>query len=204
MVKEHHPTSILTIIGIGAPLILLLFLLGYSLVDVLKLDLTPPSFHEQDIILPIAFVLSVAGIWQMVPYRRARSWLKTTATIIHIEESSYREQGEHHHFTYFFPIVRYEYPFNGKKYQSDRVSFEVENIGVPELNNWGVKTADREKFWHGWAEGTKIEAFVNPDNAEESVIIRETSRRRGSHHWALFLSGVLLVGVWLGLRGIVE
>jgi len=97
---------------------------------------------------------------------------------------------------YYYPVVSYTYEVDGAMYASMRVCFEKENVWRPAVDDWGGRNQMDGFFWSEWAEGSVIDVYVRPGSPRESVIVRDLSRKRRSHHLAILLAGVLVITLW--------
>ena len=84
-----------------------------------------------------------------------------------------------------------------KKYNSNKVSFELENMWVPKVDNWGSETASIDRFWSDWAIGNTIPVFIDPNDFKSSVVVNKVSSKRLSHYLALLVTGTILIVIWL-------
>ncbi len=101
---------------------------------------------------------------------------------------------------FYYPEVTYKYVYEGKEYESSSVSNNLENIWVPEVDEWGTPTPEDKKFWSKWVPGTEIEVLINPRKPSEAVIYKKLSRKYRSHNYALIVGGLLLVAAWMAIR----
>ena len=161
------------------------------------MSLFPDQAHLLALI--VALLLIYFGLRGIAHYSRAEKWLPLEATICSVGEDWIDVSLRYSKLRYFYPIVEYEYCFNGNDYKSDSVSFEVENIWVPESDAWGTKTKSGEKFWTGWRKGESIIVYVNPENPTESVVINKIDKKYRSQNLALIAGGVLIGFTWLCL-----
>lgn len=153
------------------------------------------------VILLIALLLIGYSVVSILRYFRARNWVSTHAVITAFSEgATVRWLTYNMRVKYYFPLVKYEYQFNGKRYVSDRVSLDVKDIWVPEVDQWGNMTRDSEKLWNDWRVGTSIVAFVDPARPNRSVVVREMPRKRYSHYMATMLGGALILIVLAVVR----
>jgi len=143
------------------------------------------------LIFAIAVTLIFVGLKGVVIYIRAKSWVPTSAIIDPLSEN-YTEKAEFYtKIKYYFPIVRYQYEFGGKQYFADRVSLHIQDIWVPEVDNWGNKTSEEKKIWRKWRVNESIPVFVDPRKPHRSVIERKMPKKRRSHYLAMLAGGLI-------------
>ena len=98
----------------------------------------------------IVFLILILLIYILVkswPYWKSKKWVKVNGEIININEKYVNVAlSMYQNIKYFYPDIKYKYNFQGKTYVSDRVSFEVENIWIPEVNKWG-NTLDKKMLF---------------------------------------------------------
>lgn len=148
-------------------------------------------------ILVIAVALISVGALQYFQYTRAGRWVPVKATVLDIREKCIDVVLHYNALKYYYPEICYKYNFQGGSHTSSSVSFDVENIWVPEVDSWGMKTDNTSKFWHEWKEGAIITAYVNHKNPNESVIINKVSKKAKSQQMALVVGGVMIGFLWL-------
>ena len=153
------------------------------------------------VILLIALILIILGAGNILPYWLVRKWQRHEAVITIITEAIEKvPESQYSLKNYYYPLINYHYQYNGQDYDSDKVSFEIENIWLPECNAWGDKLDEKEKFWHGWTQGTIIPIYINTAVPSESVVINRLSKKRRSHHYAVISAGVAILILWAVLR----
>ncbi len=152
--------------------------------------------------LALSVTLIFVGLRGLVNHARASKWPSVEATVLGVSEDSIDVIMHYKALRHFYPKIRYQYTLQGVDYVSDRVSFQVEDVWVPEYDQWGIKTDGNAKFWRHWKEGEKIAAYVNPKDPAESVLIPRAARRNRSQQVALVVAGVLIGAVWFFLVSI--
>ena len=98
---------------------------------------------------------------------------------------------------YYYPEIKYHYMVNDQTYQSETVSLEKQNIWCAESNIWGETLTENEKWWSALKVGYELSAYINPDNPNDSVLIRNLRNSRRSHHLAILFGGILISFLWL-------
>lgn len=151
-------------------------------------------------LLIFAAVLILSAVKGIVTHWRARGWAKVQGTIKALAEAYDEKTIFYATIKYFFPAVRYEYEYNGRKYLSDKVAIDKEDIWVPEVNLWGDRIREDEKFWRSWQLGTSVSVYVNPQHPDQSVLIKQVSRQRRSHYLALLIGGLFCLVVFFVLE----
>lgn len=149
--------------------------------------------------LIVSLLLIYFGLRGIVHYSRAEKWLPIEATVCNISEDWIDVSLRYSKLRCFYPDIEYEYCFNGNSYKSNAVSFDVDDILVPELDRWGTKTRNEEKFWNGWRNGENIIIYANPENPSESVISNKMGKNHRSQNLALIVGGGLVGLIWLCL-----
>jgi len=153
------------------------------------------------IVLIIALILMAFGLNGIIPYHVAKRWIKVKGTIEVIKEHVEEVWDQQYSATsYYYPLVKYIYNYDGNNYKNDRVSFEKQNIWTDGINLWGDKLPESDKPWHEWVEGKEIDVYINPKTPQESVLIPFLAKKRRSHHLALILSGVIVFVLWMLLK----
>jgi hypothetical protein len=141
------------------------------------------------------FTFGVKGI---LPIIKSKNWKQVSATVVSIDEAHEEvAYSEYQKIKYFFPLIEYTYEFDGEKYTSNNVSFDIQNIWIPEVDSFGNKTNDDQKSWSAWAVGSKIDVYVDPKRPSNSIVYKGLSKKRKSHIIALLLVGTILLSLWL-------
>lgn len=153
------------------------------------------------VILLMALLLIGYSVASFFRYFRARNWVSTHAVVTSFSEDAMARWLTYNmRLKYYFPLVQYEYEYNGKKYVSNRASFDIKDIWVPEVDQLGNMTRASDKLWNDWRVGSSVVAFVDPARPNRSVIVREMPRKRYSHYMATMLAGVLILVVLAAVR----
>jgi hypothetical protein len=139
-----------------------------------------------------AICLFLSGFMAIVKYKDANSWIESVAVINTIDESSEEIVEGHVTTTYHYPEISYEYCLNKNTYRSNKVSFEKKNIWRTKEDIWGYEPLNPNWWWQDLKKGDKHQVFVNPKDITDSVLIKDLSKKRKSHHLALMISGVFL------------
>lgn len=161
----------------------------------------PAQLH---LLLPaIAIALCASGYAALLRQRALQRWHTTNATLTAFEE---REQEEisppHSKFLYYYPYAEYEYRIGDTLYTSTVVALDMKGVRAPKHNGWGDLIDPATRPWHGWRAGDDVTAYVDPQDPQHAVLIRDISPRRRSSFHALIVGGVLIALVWLGLLNI--
>jgi hypothetical protein len=175
----------------------LLLLIALTLLSALMI-LAPEYAHYA--LLLLSALLIARGIKSLLPYYQSKKWLKCKATIHRIEETFETVKVSQYSETeYYFPLVEYSYEFNSQSHSNDCVTFEKQNIWTSGHNAWGDILPETEKPWHSWTVGSYIDVYINPEKPHMSVLIATLSTSRKSHHFAVILSGVILLIIWIAV-----
>ena len=156
------------------------------------------------LLVVISIALIVIGSYGLVVHANMKTWVATKGVIRYIEEKHKDVAlSETILIKYFFPEVRYEYEVEGRKYISEKVAFNIKDVWVPEVDQWGQKTADSCKVWSDWKDGSVISVYYNPRHPEISVAIAQAGAKRLSHYIACVIGGIVLLVVcmWMYVRG---
>ena len=148
------------------------------------------------LLLLIALVFIYLGSSRIITYIRARNWVSNTATVASISEGQSLVVLRYQKIKFYFPLIEYIYQYGGNSYSSNRVSFEKQNIWIPEVDIWGMPLDNSKKFWKDWSKDSIILIYVNPKNPAQSVIIKNLNKKRSSHHFALIIAGLLVLLIW--------
>ncbi len=170
------------------------------MVLILIISLLFPDFLHF-ILLLIALILTASGVKSFISHKQRINWLEGEATIKTIIEQTYLDP----HFyggstTYFYPEIEYIYTVDGKSLEGSIVSSEKENIWVTEYNNFGDLNSNENRWWIDLKPGDKLPVFINPENFKEAVLVKDFSDSRKSHHLALIVGGLLLLGAWVATQ----
>ncbi|MDH5389189.1 MAG: DUF3592 domain-containing protein [Gammaproteobacteria bacterium] len=153
------------------------------------------------IILSIAIALSAIGIFRLNKYSSLNKWVKLGAIILSIKESWKDVALSPYSIAkYYYPEIEYEYNFNSNSYKSKAVSFNLQNIWVCEVDDFGIEAKDDDMFWRAWQKGDEISIYVNPQQPSQAVIINELVSQYKSHNLALIISGILIFTLWLYVK----
>lgn len=136
--------------------------------------------------------LVAIGLVPLLRYRALKSWVRAEGEIIRIERERAYVPGHSAPHIYIYPDVRYRYRVNGREHVSERAALEREAIWVPEGE-------EQQEAWFSWQTGTAVSVYYNPARPAEAVLFPSVARRRASHHLAVTIGGLLVLGVaaWL-------
>lgn len=111
------------------------------------------------------FFLQTAGKVEE-KYQRSAAWPVVRATLLHVElQTNFSKSGT----PMYRVAARYSYSVDDSDYESDRVSWEE---GWDSDESWHRSTYER--FRTAMEAGEPVNAFVNPDNPSESVLLAES------------------------------
>lgn len=167
-----------------------------SIVVVLVAVVVYPE-HAHYLLLALALILIATGSKSLLTYIMASSWHKHPAIITSINEESVDIVHRYAPIKYYYPLISYQYDFDGQNYTSSRVSFEVENIWISAIDNWGMEMPETDKFWSHWQTGDSIDVFINPKRPDQSVLVRDLNSKRKSHYLAYVVAGIIIGVAWL-------
>lgn len=173
-------------------------LMGLLSVAFLVVVYMPQQAHH--LLLLIAVALVLMGVSPLLRYKEQANWMEVKAKIKSIRERKEEVAiSEYSRLKYYYPEIEYEYAVNGATYLGKTVSFEKENVWVPEVNSWGDPTPEEKRWWLSLKPDDELSVYVNPSNASEAVLINDVVQVRRSHHLALMAGGLLVGLVWLFL-----
>lgn len=173
-------------------------LIGLLCVAFLVFNFSPQYAHHM--LLVVAMVLLFLGGGAALQYKAQANWIENKAVLKHIKECEEEVAlSAYIRIKYFYPVVEYEYVANGATHSGTRVSYEKENVWVPEVNNWGDPTPIEKRWWLSLKPGEQLPVYINPRNAKEAVLIKTVAKNRRSHHFALITGGVIIALIWLFL-----
>ena len=131
-------------------------------------------------------------------YGDLQSWSLEKGKIERIREiTDEQPDGSSRALKYYYPKIKYHYTIKGKTFQSEQVSHEKQNIWRAGANIWGEPITENEKWWSALKVGYELSAYINPNNPEDSVLIKNLSNSRRSHHLAILLGGILISFLWI-------
>jgi len=158
------------------------------------LTLNAPA-HAHWLLPAIAVALSTTGTVGLRRYLEYQRWQVAQATLTQFEEHSETPAGTR--VNYVYPMVEYEYRFGDALHTGNTVAHDKQNLWRAEFNAWG-DASDRTRWpWHEWEVGGKVTVFIDPRSPQRSVLIRDLSARRRSHHVALVGAGIAVALAWL-------
>ncbi len=177
-------------------LLVSLKLIGLLCIAFLIILFLPGYAHHLLLVISAALILS--GFGSLLGYREQAKWIEATARLTSVNE---REEevavSEYSRIKYYYPEIEYEYKTNGALHSGRNVSFEKENVWVPEVNKWGDPTPEEKRWWLSYKPGDEIPVYINPGDESEAVLVKYVVKARRSHHLALMASGFLLGLMWL-------
>lgn len=91
----------------------------------------------------------------------------------------------------YYPVVEYEYTYDGQTYTSDNV--------FPGVGSSSTSLSRAREIVDDYQQGDQVTAYVNPDDPQEAYLIEETD---SLFHFAFIGAGGL--AVLLGIGGIVR
>jgi hypothetical protein len=156
--------------------------------------------YAHHLLLIISAVLVLIGLGSLLKYKEQANWIKGKARLKKINECEEEVAiSQYSRLTYYYPEIEYEYVANGATHLGRMVSFEKENVWVPEVNNSGDPTPEEERWWLTLKPDDELPVYVNSRNEGEAVLINDVVKVRRSHHLALIISGLLVGLLWLFL-----
>ena len=132
----------------------------------------------------IGATLLIRGVLLYKKSLTLKSWLPVSISIISAEVGEYKRPEVYVHIEYYLPKIKYEYKVADELIVSESVAVNVDDL----------LSRDRDQVVGILSNiGENRTGYYNPKNIYESVIIRETSRKRKAHYRALIGSGLLLL-----------
>lgn len=170
-------------------------LIGLICVAFLVTAYLPEFKHHLLLVISVALIL--IGLRPLLKYKEQEYWTENSAEVKSINELEEEVATSHTgRLKYYYPAMEYEYPANGSMHFGKTVSFEKENIWVPEVNELGDPTPKEKRWWFSLSPGDRLPVYINPRNTNEAVLIRNKSKHRKSHHLALIAGGIILGVIW--------
>lgn len=116
----------------------------------------------------IGWLITASVFYRLVKHYSSQEWIATQGQIIETDifENSYERGGTKYHYS---PIVKYHYLIENDTLLGSRVA-----ITTPKTNT----KSGMEKLMHeyGFFEGNTIPVYYNPENANESALIVESTK----------------------------
>ena len=149
-------------------------------------------------LLAMSLVFFTLGLNLLFQYKLRLSWEEKKGILKSIQECEEEVAiSEYTRIKYFYPVVEYEYTINGNKHIGNTVSFEKENVWVPEVDSWGNPTPSELKWWLSMKAGDELPVYVNPKNENQAVLVKSVAKSRWSHCLVLLLVGGIIGLIWL-------
>ena len=102
--------------------------------------------HAHHLLLIISAVLVLIGLGSLLKYKEQANWIEGKARLKRINECEEEVAiSQYSRLTYYYPEIEYEYVANGATHLGRIVSFEKENVCVPEVYNWGDPTPEKKR-----------------------------------------------------------
>ena len=179
-------------------LLLALKLIGLLCIAFLVIVYMPQYAHH--LLLVISAALVLIGLGSLLKYKEQANWVEKKAKVKSVNECEEEVAiSEYARLKYYYPEIEYEYVVNGSTRLGQAVSFEKENVWVPEVNNWGDPTPEEKRWWLSLKPGDELPVYINLRNENEAVLVKGVMKSRRSHHLALIVSGLLVGLIWLFL-----
>ncbi|EIJ42733.1 Protein of unknown function (DUF3592) [Beggiatoa alba B18LD] len=112
------------------------------------------------LIMLMGVSLLAVGFIEFNHARDSVNWLETTGKIIQSHVSQKSVSRDQHEQLMYIPQIRYEYTFEGRIYQSDRVNF------LPQ----STTQVDAEAVSQRYPVGKIVTVYCNPDNLQLAVL----------------------------------
>ena len=131
------------------------------------------------------FMLWMLVISPMLKLNKSMDWVETSCRIVKSELKTSRSSDGN---TYR-PLIKYSYAFQGQAYENETVDF-----------GGTTSSSDRSgesEYLKDYPKGSKRKCFVNPDNPQEAVLVRDWGR--GIFKWIAIPFGGVFALVGLGI-----
>lgn len=125
------------------------------------------------------------SIHGLVRVHRARNWPTAEAQVVEATVGEASVVGRFR-YTVYFPVIRYRYVTASGVFTSSRLS--------PASSDY--RSTSRQKavaFLAAYQPGAAVKVHVNPQNAEQAVLLPVASSAVRSHYLACLLAGLLVV-----------
>lgn len=136
--------------------------------------------------------LMTLGLVPLLRYRALKGWSRIDGELTRVEIARAYVPGHSAPLIYRYPEVQYRYRVNGRDYVAARAALERQAIWVREGD-------EPQQDWYSWQPGTSVSVYYNPARPGEAVLFPSVPWPRASHHLALAVGGLLVLGVagWL-------
>lgn len=177
-------------------------LIGFLCIAFLVVTYAPHYAHHLLFILGGALIF--LGANPLIKYKGQAKWVEKKGIIKSIREHEEEVSYRFIRVKYYYPAVEYEYMAKGAMHLGKTVSFEKENVWVCEVDNWGVPIPKEKRWWSSLKPGDEISVYVNPQDECMSVLIKDVTKLRRSHHLAVLASGIIISLIWLYLMKLIS
>lgn len=117
-----------------------------------------------------------------------RHWPRTTAKVIGSRVDAGAESARYGPLVFHYPVVTFEYEWQGVRYTAEAVSAFTEDYR-------SYEPIDAERLARHYMPGQEMMVFVSPRNPARAAVVADPSPRLRSHFLALIVGGLLLAGI---------
>jgi len=155
----------------------------------------PDQMHNVALVLGLGFIGK--AILTLVSFKNLSNRKEVKGRILNIEEKDIEvfmtpTATEIFHY----PIIEYEYEINKKTYRNNKIGCNLDEYWAPEVNLWGEKAPNKDKFWYGWSADSIISIFINPKNDADSLLKNQVNKDRIFRQYILIVIGLICCFVW--------
>jgi hypothetical protein len=167
----------------------LVWFAGISLLVLLAATLGPGAWL---VLVAVGLVISIRGGKRILEVRAARMWPSVEATVVEVGTGRHVEPARYSPFVYFYPEIKLAYEVGGE-------GFEVVTYGLVKGDFRSLEERDAERLAQEYQVGDRVRLYVSPADSARAVLLPRMSSYQASSSWALMVSGVIVVGLAIGV-----
>ncbi|MFT5592093.1 MAG: hypothetical protein ACI8SR_000450 [Oceanicoccus sp.] len=114
---------------------------------------------------------------------------KVIGRLIEVDEGFINIKQQYYNIKHFYPILSYEYNYQGRCYSGKTSKSDIRRYMIPEIDKWGMLNKDKVFFWRELKVGEDIPILVKVNNPNYSIInVSEEKRFKSENLVFLMLS----------------
>ena len=126
-------------------------------------------------------------IFKLAPYHKLKAWNKVEGIITKSDSAPFKEPQVYVNVTLIRPLIEYSYNFKGQEFKGHTISLEDHSLKAnPNSQNL---------IWSKWVKDQTCSVYVNPGNAQLSLLYRGLLPNRKNHYLALCAVAMLLIAI---------
>lgn len=160
------------------------------LIQILAVAIVCVTYGVDNIITSMVFLLGMLlfllGYFSRKYLICSKRWVTVQAEVMSISIFEEDEPGAPCWIHYYVPNVEFEYQYNEIKYRSKKIALCPDDY----------RDVDRlvvEEFLSQFPTGSYVDAYCNPDDATQAVLLVTILPKRRNHFLALMGAGILLM-----------